>query len=137
MKSSAAAGGFRSHQKSNSVLNTPSPTKPLGRGALAHKSPFEEATPVQVESSQKFSEHQAKIISEQKLQIEKVKTSESRNDLNGSPFRSATMQEYSETPLQYTSERDGLDSLSDSIGVSQNAASPIGNRLSPEKDGSP
>lgn len=46
------------------------------------------------------------------------------------------MQEFSETPLQYTSERDGLDSLSDSIGVSQNAASPIETRLSPEKNGS-
>jgi len=52
LKSSAVgAGGFRSHQKSNSVLNTPSPTKPLGRGALAQKSPFEEATPQKVESS--------------------------------------------------------------------------------------
>jgi len=66
-----------------------------------------------------------------------VKTSESRNDLNGSPFKSATMQEYSETPLQYTSERDGLDSLSDSIGVSQNAASPLDDRMSPDKGGSP
>lgn len=44
------------------------------------------------------------------------------------------MQEYSDTPLQYTSERDGLDSLSDSIGVSQNAASPSDNRGSPGKD---
>jgi len=44
------------------------------------------------------------------------------------------MQEYSDTPLQYTDDRDGLDSLSDSIGVSQNAASPVETRTSPEKD---
>lgn len=44
------------------------------------------------------------------------------------------MQEYSDTPLQFTSDQDGLDSLSDSIGVSQNAASPTENRISAGKE---
>jgi hypothetical protein len=58
------------------MLNTPSPAK----GAA-----------MKPESSQKLSEYQSKIISEQKLQIEKVRTSESRNlDVFNSAPRSLT-----------------------------------------------